>query len=66
LDPSISLAPVFIQPVAADDVASEIARVALRSPVTGIVEIAGPQRFRLDELVRRDLAFFLRRIRLGE
>jgi uncharacterized protein YbjT (DUF2867 family) len=50
------LAPVFIQPIAADDVASAVRKIAVGSPVNGIVEIAGPQRFRLDELVRRDLS----------
>jgi len=42
--------------MAADDVASAVARVAMGSPVNGIVEVGGPQRFRLDELVRLDLA----------
>lgn len=42
--------------MAADDVASALARVATNSPVNGTVEIGGPEQFRLDELVRRDLA----------
>jgi len=42
--------------MAADDVASGVARIAVGPPVNGIVEIAGPQPFRLDELVRRRLA----------
>jgi uncharacterized protein YbjT (DUF2867 family) len=50
------LPPVFIQPMAADDVASEVARVAVGAPVNGIIEIGGPEQFRLDELVRRGLA----------
>jgi uncharacterized protein YbjT (DUF2867 family) len=49
------LAPVFVQPIAADDVASALRRIAGGSPVNGIVEVAGPQRLRLDELVRRYL-----------
>jgi uncharacterized protein YbjT (DUF2867 family) len=53
---TVRLAPVLIQPIAADDVASEIGKVAIGSPLNGIVEVAGPQRFRLDELVRRDLS----------
>jgi uncharacterized protein YbjT (DUF2867 family) len=52
---TVRLAPVLIQPMAADDVASAVGRVALGSPVNGIVEIAGPEEFRLDELIRRSL-----------
>ncbi len=52
----IRLPPVFIQPMAADDVASAAGRIALGSPVNGTVEVGGPERFRLDELIRRGLA----------
>jgi uncharacterized protein YbjT (DUF2867 family) len=52
----VHLAPVLFQPMAADDVASSVARVAVGPPVNGIVEIGGPEQFRLDELVRRRLA----------
>ena len=51
----VHLPPVLFQPVAADDVASGIASVALGPPANGIVEIGGPEQFRLDELVRRRL-----------
>lgn len=53
---TIHLAPVLIQPIAADDVASEVCRVAIDEPVNGTVEVGGPEQFRLDELVRRVLA----------
>jgi uncharacterized protein YbjT (DUF2867 family) len=46
----------LIQPMAADDVASAVGRIAVGSPVNGIVEVGGPEQFRLDELVRRFLA----------
>jgi uncharacterized protein YbjT (DUF2867 family) len=52
----VHLPPVLFQPMAADDVASGVARVAVGQPVNGIVEIAGPEQFRVDELVRRRLA----------
>src|SRR5215469_4291751 len=52
----VHLPPVLFQPMAADDVASGVARVAVGQPVNGIVEIAGPEHFRVDELVRRRLA----------
>jgi uncharacterized protein YbjT (DUF2867 family) len=52
----VRLPPVLFQPMAADDVASGLGRIATGSPVNGTVEIGGPEQFRLDELVRRDLA----------
>jgi uncharacterized protein YbjT (DUF2867 family) len=52
----VRLPSALIQPMAADDVASAVARVAVGSPVKGTVEIGGPEQFRLDELVRRRLA----------
>ena len=42
--------------MAADDVASTACKIAVGTPVNGIVEIGGPEQFRLDELVRRRLA----------
>jgi uncharacterized protein YbjT (DUF2867 family) len=53
---TVRLAHVLIQPIAADDVASAVGQVTLGSPVNGIVEIAGPDQFRLDELIRRVLS----------
>jgi uncharacterized protein YbjT (DUF2867 family) len=53
---TVRLPPDLIQPMAAEDVASAVCRVALGSPLNGTVEIGGPEQFRLDELVRRDLA----------
>jgi uncharacterized protein YbjT (DUF2867 family) len=53
---TVRLPPVLIQPIAADDVASAVARTAVGPPIGGIVEIAGPEQFRLDDLVRRRLA----------
>jgi uncharacterized protein YbjT (DUF2867 family) len=52
----VRLPSALIQPMAADDVASAVARVAVGSPVRGTLEIGGPEQFRLDELVRRRLA----------
>jgi len=53
---TVRLAPVLIQPMAAEDVASAVGRISVGSPVNGSVEVAGPQQFRLDELIRRDLS----------
>jgi uncharacterized protein YbjT (DUF2867 family) len=52
----VPLPPVLIQPMAADDVASAVGRIAVGPPVNGTVEAGGPEQFRLDELVRRFLA----------
>jgi uncharacterized protein YbjT (DUF2867 family) len=53
---TVHLPPAQIQPMAADDVATEVGRVAVGSPVNGVVEVAGPEEFRLDELIRDQLA----------
>jgi uncharacterized protein YbjT (DUF2867 family) len=50
---TVRVSPVLIQPMAAEDVASAVGRISVGSPVNGIVEVAGPQQFRLDELIRR-------------
>ena len=52
----VRLPPALIQPMAADDVASALVGIVMGSPVQGTVEIGGPEKFRLDELIRRDLA----------
>jgi uncharacterized protein YbjT (DUF2867 family) len=52
----IRLPTALIQPMAADDVASAVGRVATGSPVNGTIEVGGPEKFRLDEFVRRGLA----------
>jgi uncharacterized protein YbjT (DUF2867 family) len=52
----VHLPPVLFQPMAADDVASGVGRIAVGPPVNGVVEIGGPEQFRLNELVRRRLA----------
>jgi uncharacterized protein YbjT (DUF2867 family) len=53
---TVRVPPVRFQPMAADDVASAVARVAMGSPLDGIVEIAGPEQFRFDELIRQGLS----------
>jgi uncharacterized protein YbjT (DUF2867 family) len=52
----VRLPHVLFQPMAADDVASALARIAVGPPVNGTVEIGGPEQFRVDDLVRRRLA----------
>ena len=52
----VRMPPALIQPMAADDVASAVARIAANSPLNGTIEIGGPEQFRLHELARLDLA----------
>jgi uncharacterized protein YbjT (DUF2867 family) len=52
---TIRRAPVLFQPMAADDVAKAVGRVSLGTPVNGIIEVAGPEQFTLDMLIRRFL-----------
>jgi len=52
---TVRLPPVLFQPMAADDVAKAVARVAVAAPLNGMVEVAGPQQFRFDELIRQGL-----------
>jgi len=53
---TVRLSPAFVQPVVSDDVAAALADVTLGAPVNGTVELAGPERLRLDELIRRFLS----------
>ena len=52
----VHLPPMPFQPMAGDDVASALARVAMEAPINGTIEIGGPEPFRLDEMIRRRLA----------
>jgi uncharacterized protein YbjT (DUF2867 family) len=51
----VRLPTALIQPMAADDVASGVAQIALGSPLNETVEVGGPEQFGLDELIRRAL-----------
>jgi len=52
---SLRVASAYVQPIVSDDVVSALADVAQGRPVNGTIEVAGPERFHLDELVRRVL-----------
>jgi len=56
VDGEVRLPSALIQPMAAEDVAAGVGRVAVGEPLNGIREIGGPEQFGLDELVRRGLA----------
>src|ERR1700744_5220290 len=50
---TVWLTPALFQPISADDVAAAVAKVAVEAPVNGIVETGGPEKFHLDEIVKR-------------
>jgi uncharacterized protein YbjT (DUF2867 family) len=52
----VRLSPALLQPVASDDVAALVTKVATMAPTNGVIELAGPKRIALDDLVRRYLA----------
>lgn len=52
---TVHLSPAFVQPIASDDVAAAVADYTVGSPVNAVVEIAGPERVRLSDLVQRFL-----------
>ncbi|MEU6546778.1 SDR family oxidoreductase [Streptomyces sp. NPDC046859] len=53
---TVSVAPIRIQPIFSGDVAAAVARTAVGAPVGGIVEVAGPDTFDLEDFIRRALA----------
>ncbi|MEW9552828.1 SDR family oxidoreductase [Nonomuraea sp. NPDC050783] len=56
IDGKVHVAPVRFQPIAGDDVAEAVGRVATGSPLNGRIEIAGPDQYRMDEFFREALA----------
>lgn len=52
---SLHVTSAYIQPIVSDDVVAALAKVAVGTPANRTIEVAGPERFRLDELVRRVL-----------
>lgn len=56
VDGAVRLPGANIQPISSDDVASAVVRAAVGAPLGGRTEVAGPDVFALDELVRRALA----------
>ena len=53
---TVRLPPALMQPIVSDDVAAVLAEVAINAPVNGMIEVAGPEPIRQDELVRRFLS----------
>lgn len=53
---TVHLSPALVQPIASDDVAAALTDITVGAPLNGTVEVAGPEKIRLDELVRRFLS----------
>lgn len=53
---TVRLSPAFVQPIASDDVATAMVGYTLGAPLNGVVEIAGPERLRLSDLVQHYLS----------
>ncbi|MEU4422207.1 SDR family oxidoreductase [Actinoplanes sp. NPDC024001] len=53
---TVRFAPVYFQPIASDDVAKAVGRTAVGAPINGLLEVAGPEKFRMDEFFRAGLA----------
>jgi uncharacterized protein YbjT (DUF2867 family) len=49
---SVTISPAKIQPIASEDVATMVVNLSLGNPVNGIVEIGGPDRYKLSELLQ--------------
>jgi uncharacterized protein YbjT (DUF2867 family) len=52
---TVRISSALSQPMAADDVATAVARTAVGQPIGGILEVGGPERYPLDDLVRARL-----------
>jgi len=52
---TVRLPSALLQPIVSDDVAAELAKVVGAAPLNGLVDIAGPEAFPLDEVVRKFL-----------
>jgi uncharacterized protein YbjT (DUF2867 family) len=53
---TVRVPSAYLQPIAAKDVAAAVTEVALSDPANGVIEIAGPEKIRFPELIRRVLA----------
>jgi uncharacterized protein YbjT (DUF2867 family) len=53
---TVRVPSAFIQPILSDDVVAALVDVTRGTPVNGIIELAGPERFRFDEIIRQFLS----------
>jgi uncharacterized protein YbjT (DUF2867 family) len=55
VDNEVHLPPALIQPMVSDDVAEAVAIAAVNAPINGIIEVGGPEQFRMPDLIRTAL-----------
>ncbi|MGW5239274.1 SDR family oxidoreductase [Monashia sp. NPDC004114] len=53
---TVHIAPTAWQPIAGEDVATNLGRIAVGEPLNGSIDIAGPEQFQMDEFFRKALA----------
>lgn len=53
---TVHLPPAFIQPILSDDVVAALVDITLEVPVNGIIDLAGPDRFHFEEIIRQSLS----------
>jgi uncharacterized protein YbjT (DUF2867 family) len=53
---TVHLPPAFIQPILSEDVADALVDITLGAPVNGIIDLAGPDRFHFEEIIRQFLS----------
>jgi uncharacterized protein YbjT (DUF2867 family) len=53
---TVRLSPALVQPILSDDVVRALADIVMAPPANDTIEVAGPERFQLDELVRHLLS----------
>ncbi|WP_017314205.1 SDR family oxidoreductase [Mastigocladopsis repens] len=53
---TVHLPPAFIQPIQSEDVVAALIDITLGAPVNGIIDLAGPERFRFEEIIRQFLS----------
>jgi len=51
----VHMSPALVQPIASDDVVAAMVDITIGTPLNTTIEVAGPERLRLDELVSRFL-----------
>jgi uncharacterized protein YbjT (DUF2867 family) len=54
---TVRLPDARVQPMAADDVAEAVGRTAVGAPLNATIEVAGPEQFGLDDMIRTALTF---------
>src|SRR5690606_1673298 len=55
VEQTVRLSPALFQPIASDDVVAALADVVMGPPVLGVVEVAGPERIGMAQMVERYL-----------